>query len=40
MDREQQLAEALVGPADSLADDIDPVVLLDRPALNCGHHRR
>ena len=35
MNREQQLAEALVGLADSLADDVDPVVLLDRLALNC-----
>ncbi|MFI0812642.1 hypothetical protein [Streptomyces echinatus] len=30
MGREQQLAEALVGLADSFADDIDPVVLADR----------
>ncbi|MGW3168978.1 GAF domain-containing protein [Streptomyces sp. NPDC001153] len=35
MGREQQLAEALVGLADSLADDIDPVVLLERLARNC-----
>ncbi|MEV5733812.1 GAF domain-containing protein [Streptomyces sp. NPDC052292] len=35
MSREQQLAEALVGPADSFADDIDPVVLVDRPAQRC-----
>ena len=35
MNREQQLAEALVGLADSLAEDVDPVVLLDRLALNC-----
>ncbi|MBW8794249.1 MAG: hypothetical protein JF597_11825 [Streptomyces sp.] len=34
MNRERQLAEALVGPADSFADDVDPVVLLDRPASN------
>lgn len=36
MNREQQLAEALVGLADSLADDIDPVVLLDRLVLGCA----
>ncbi|MFI6355903.1 GAF and ANTAR domain-containing protein [Streptomyces sp. NPDC050743] len=35
MGREQQLAEALVGLADSLADDIDPVVLVERLARNC-----
>ncbi|MFI2205572.1 GAF domain-containing protein [Streptomyces sp. NPDC020192] len=35
MNREQQLAEALVGLADSFADDVDPVVLLDRLATNC-----
>lgn len=35
MNREQQLARALVGLADSLADDVDPVVLLDRLALSC-----
>ncbi|MGW2723513.1 hypothetical protein [Streptomyces sp. NPDC001492] len=35
MNRERQLAEALVGPADSLADDVDPVVLLDRLILDC-----
>ncbi|GAA3145076.1 GAF and ANTAR domain-containing protein [Streptomyces echinatus] len=35
MGREQQLAEALVGLADSFADDIDPVVLADRLARNC-----
>ncbi|AOR33582.1 hypothetical protein BFF78_23185 [Streptomyces fodineus] len=35
MGREQQLAEALVGLADSLADDIDPVVLVERLACNC-----
>ncbi|MFF9408258.1 GAF domain-containing protein [Streptomyces anandii] len=35
MNREQQLAEALVGLADCLADDADPVVLLDRLALQC-----
>ncbi|MFD5538841.1 GAF domain-containing protein [Streptomyces sp. NPDC127079] len=36
MNREQQLAEALVGLADSFADDVDPVVLLDRLAGNCA----
>ncbi|WEO93456.1 hypothetical protein A6P39_005160 [Streptomyces sp. FXJ1.172] len=35
MNREQQLAEALVGLAGSFADDVDPVVLLDRLATNC-----
>ncbi|MGW1912850.1 hypothetical protein ACWCQS_19490 [Streptomyces sp. NPDC002076] len=35
MGREQQLAEALVGLADPLADDIDPVVLVERLARNC-----
>ncbi|WP_251093945.1 GAF and ANTAR domain-containing protein [Streptomyces sp. Caat 7-52] len=35
MGREQQLAEALVGLADSFADDVDPVVLADRLARNC-----
>ena len=35
MGREQQLAEALVGLADSLADDIDPVVLVERLAWSC-----
>lgn len=35
MSREQQLAEALVGLADSFADDVDPVVLADRLARNC-----
>ncbi|MFC8520628.1 GAF and ANTAR domain-containing protein [Streptomyces sp. NPDC057257] len=35
MNREQQLAEALVGLADSFADDVDPVVLLDRLAADC-----
>ncbi|MEW2259507.1 GAF and ANTAR domain-containing protein [Streptomyces sp. NPDC047869] len=35
MSREQQLAEALVGLADSFADDIDPVVLVDRLAQHC-----
>ncbi|MGW3202690.1 GAF and ANTAR domain-containing protein [Streptomyces sp. NPDC001135] len=35
MGREQQLAEALVGLADSLADDMDPVVLVDRLAHYC-----
>ncbi|MFF4362022.1 GAF domain-containing protein [Streptomyces sp. NPDC001604] len=35
MNREQQLAEAFVGLADSLADDVDPVVLLERLAVNC-----
>ncbi|MGW4561279.1 GAF domain-containing protein [Streptomyces sp. NPDC004561] len=35
MGREQQLAEALVGLADSLADDIDPVVLVERLAQHC-----
>ncbi|MFF8951900.1 GAF and ANTAR domain-containing protein [Streptomyces sp. NPDC014940] len=35
MSREQQLAEALVGLADSFADDIDPVVLVDRLAQRC-----
>lgn len=34
MIREQQLAEALVGPADSFADAVDRVVLVDRPALH------
>ncbi|MEU7055542.1 GAF domain-containing protein [Streptomyces sp. NPDC046197] len=36
MNREQQLAEALVGLADSVADDIDPVVLVERLARNCS----
>ncbi|GGW65658.1 transcriptional regulator [Streptomyces lucensis JCM 4490] len=35
MGREQQLAEVLVGLADSLADDIDPVVLVERLADSC-----
>ncbi|MCC5479854.1 GAF domain-containing protein [Streptomyces sp. NPDC059680] len=35
MGREQQLAEALVGLADSLADDIDPVMLVERLARTC-----
>ncbi|MFJ8031244.1 MULTISPECIES: GAF and ANTAR domain-containing protein [unclassified Streptomyces] len=35
MGREQQLAEALVGLADTLADDIDPVVLVERLAGSC-----
>lgn len=32
---EQQLAEALVELADCLAHDADPVVMLDRLALQC-----
>ncbi|MCG7208930.1 GAF and ANTAR domain-containing protein [Streptomyces arenae] len=36
MNREQQLTEALVSLADSFADDVDPVVLLDRLAANCA----
>lgn len=35
MGRELQLAEALVGLADSLADDVDPVVLVERLARHC-----
>ncbi|MEU4033488.1 GAF and ANTAR domain-containing protein [Streptomyces collinus] len=35
MSREQQLAEAIVGLADPFADDIDPVVLVDRLARAC-----
>ncbi|MFC9930229.1 GAF domain-containing protein [Streptomyces sp. NPDC127190] len=35
MIREQQLAEALVGLADFLADDVDPVVLGERLARHC-----
>jgi hypothetical protein len=35
MNREQQLAEALVGLADSFADDVDPVVLFERLTLSC-----
>ncbi|NGO15450.1 GAF and ANTAR domain-containing protein [Streptomyces sp. HC44] len=35
MNREQQLAEAFAGLADSFADDFDPVVLLDRLAGHC-----
>ncbi len=35
MDREQQLAEAFVGLADTLADDFDPIGLLDRLAAYC-----
>jgi len=35
MSREQRLAEALAGPAGSFADDIDPVVLVDRLAQHC-----
>ncbi|WP_327351522.1 GAF and ANTAR domain-containing protein [Streptomyces sp. NBC_01304] len=35
MNREQQLAEAFVGLTDTLAEDFDPVVLLDRLARHC-----
>ncbi|HET6855632.1 MAG TPA: GAF and ANTAR domain-containing protein [Streptomyces sp.] len=35
MSREQQLAEAFVGLADTLADDFDPIVLLDSLAQHC-----
>lgn len=33
--REQELADAFVGLADTLAHDVDPVVLLDRLARHC-----
>ncbi|MDG4865952.1 GAF domain-containing protein, partial [Streptomyces sp. T-3] len=35
VNREQQLAEAFVGLTDTLAEDFDPVVLLDRLARHC-----
>ncbi|MET7698875.1 GAF domain-containing protein [Streptomyces sp. NPDC005485] len=35
MDREQRLAEAFVGLSDTLADDVDPVMLMDRLAGHC-----
>ncbi|MFC9281296.1 GAF domain-containing protein [Streptomyces collinus] len=35
MSREQQLAEAVAGLADPFADDVDPVVLVDRLARAC-----
>jgi hypothetical protein len=35
MNRELQLAEAFVGLSDTLAPDVDPVVLLDRLARHC-----
>jgi len=35
MNREQQLAEAFVGLTDTLADDIDPVMLMERLARHC-----
>ncbi|MDX2594192.1 hypothetical protein PV343_18350 [Streptomyces sp. WI03-4A] len=35
MSREQQLAEAVVGPAEPFADDVDPVALVDRLARAC-----
>ncbi|MBC9714703.1 GAF and ANTAR domain-containing protein [Streptomyces sp. TRM66268-LWL] len=35
MNREQQLAEAFVGLTDTLAEDFDPVMLLDRLARHC-----
>ncbi|MCX5071641.1 GAF domain-containing protein [Streptomyces sp. NBC_00513] len=35
MTRDQQLAEAFVGLGDNLADDVDPLTLLDRLVRNC-----
>ncbi|WP_392896630.1 GAF domain-containing protein [Streptomyces sp. LN699] len=35
MTRDQQLAEAFVGLGDTLADDVDPLTLLDRLVRNC-----
>lgn len=36
MNREQPPAAAFVGLSDTLADGVDPVVLLDRPARCCA----